>query len=170
MGLLGTELVGIEDPKGVDRKKLIVWVEIDRCLTDALSVVTGARLGRRSLKYLDYGKVAATFLNKESGRAVRILALDESRLSADRLYPSIESRKERQMSFYKEATIDDLFKIERVSVTLNQLDRPGHTRVRVTCQRCGEGVNNGREVVFEGGASLCKPCAQGTDYYQRLSE
>ena len=72
---LGCGLIGIQDPRGADRKKLIVWVEIDRCMADAVGAVTGARLGRRSLKFLDYGKVAATFLNIDSGDAVRI-ALD----------------------------------------------------------------------------------------------
>ena len=71
MALLGCRLLDIDDPRGADRKKLIVWVEIDRCMTDAISAVTGVRLGKRSLKYVDYGKVAATFLNTETKRAVR---------------------------------------------------------------------------------------------------
>ena len=68
MALLGCREIGIDDPRGADRKKLIVWVEIDRCMTDAISAVTGVRLGKRSLKYLDYGKVAATFFNTETKR------------------------------------------------------------------------------------------------------
>src|SRR5215203_3391043 len=78
MALLGCRAVGVEEPKGADRKKLIAWVEIDRCMADAVGAVTGARLGRRSLKYFDYGKVAATFLNTETGEAVRVVALEES--------------------------------------------------------------------------------------------
>ena len=61
MAVLGCHLTGIEDLYGHDRKKLLVWVEIDRCATDAVSAVTGVRLGKRSLKFLDYGKVTATF-------------------------------------------------------------------------------------------------------------
>src|ERR671924_1124983 len=79
MALLGCREIGVDDPRGADRKKLIVWVEIDRCMADAVSGVTGVRLGKRSLKYLDYGKVAATFLNSETKEAVRIVALEESR-------------------------------------------------------------------------------------------
>src|ERR671926_1268102 len=71
MALLGCRLIGVDDPRGADRRKLIVWVEIDRCMTDAISAVTGVRLGKRSLKYVDYGKVAATFLNTDTNRAVR---------------------------------------------------------------------------------------------------
>lgn len=95
MAVLGCELIGIDDPRGADRKRLIVWVEIDRCMADAVSAVTGARLGKRSLKYLDYGKVAATFLNTVTNEAVRIVALEESRLLADARHPEIESKSER---------------------------------------------------------------------------
>ena len=58
MALLGCDVLGIRDPRGSDQKKLIVWVEVDRCMTDAVSAVTGTRLGKRTLKFLDYGKVA----------------------------------------------------------------------------------------------------------------
>src|SRR2546421_12012976 len=86
MALQGCRLIGVEDPRGADRKKLIVWVEIDRCMTDAVSAATGVRLGKRSLKYVDYGKVAATFLNTKDERAVRIVALESSRTLADERY------------------------------------------------------------------------------------
>jgi formylmethanofuran dehydrogenase subunit E len=167
MALLGCELIGVEDPRGRGRKKIIVWVEIDRCLTDAVSAVTGVRLGKRSLKFLDYGKVAATFLNTENEHAVRIVARDESRLLADEQFPEVESRKERQMRFYREAKIEELFKIERVRVLLDDLDRPGHTRTRVVCAGCGEGVNNGREVTSADGVNLCQSCAGGA-YYEKV--
>ena len=86
MALLGCREIGIDDPRGADRKKLIVWVEIDRCMTDAISAVTGVRLGKRSLKYIDYGKVAATFLNTQLNRAVRIVALESRRALADQRF------------------------------------------------------------------------------------
>ena len=164
MAVLGCELIGIGDPRGADRKKFIVWVEVDRCMTDALSAVTGVRLGRRSLKFLDYGKVAATFLNTETGRAVRLAAHDSSRVLADSRYPSVESKKERQMRTYREASDAELFKIETVSVELRETDAPGRPRARVTCESCLEGVNDGREVEGEDGEILCLPCARGAYY------
>lgn len=167
MAVLGCELIGIADPRGADRKKFIVWVEVDRCMTDALSAVTGVRLGRRSLKFLDYGKVAATFLNTETGHAVRLAALDSSRNLADSRYSFVESKKERQMRAYREATDRELFKIERVSVELRETDAPGRPRSRVTCERCLEGVNDGRETVGQDGRVLCQPCAGGA-YYEVL--
>lgn len=167
MAQLGCRLVGVLDPRGADRKKLIVWVEIDRCMADAVGAVTGVRLGRRSLKYFDYGKVAATFLNTETGQAVRVVALDESRALADERYPQIESKKERQFRAYREADEAELFRAERVEVEYGEMDAPGRPRARVTCASCGEGVNDGRESVGADGVTLCRPCAQG-GYYKNL--
>jgi formylmethanofuran dehydrogenase subunit E len=167
MAVLGCRLIGVDDPRGADRKKLIVWVEIDRCMADAVGAVTGVRLGKRSLKYLDYGKVAATFYNTETGEAVRVVALEESRELADARHPEIESKKERQFRAYREATDEELFKVERVEVEYDELDMPGRPRSRVRCARCGEGVNDGREVAGPEGSVLCRPCASG-GYYRRL--
>ncbi|MDT4967960.1 MAG: hypothetical protein QOJ64_2697 [Acidobacteriota bacterium] len=169
MALLGCRSIGIPDPRGTDRKKLIVWVEIDRCMTDAVSAVTGVRLGRRSLKFLDYGKVAATFLNTETGDAVRLVALDESRKLADQRFPEIADRRQRQFRAYQDATDEELFKLDRVTVEYGELDAPGGVRKRVVCADCGEGVNDGREVVANDGTLRCRPCAIG-GYYSNLRE
>src|SRR3954471_2357272 len=74
MAVLGMEKLGIDDPRGKDRKRLVTFVEIDRCATDAIGVVTGCRLGKRALKFRDWGKMAATFVNLETDRAVRVAA------------------------------------------------------------------------------------------------
>ena len=164
MAVLGCQLIDVEDPRGADRKKLIVWVEIDRCMTDAIGAVTGVRLGRRSLKFFDYGKVAATFFNTETGRAVRVVALESSRALADERFPSIPAKKERQMLTYKEAADVELFRFKEVRVKYDDNDRPGHPRRRIICDSCGEGVNDAREVARDG-ATLCRPCSSGA-YYQ----
>src|SRR5215475_82244 len=79
MALCGLHELGINDPHGADRKRLVTFVEIDRCATDAIGVVTGCRLGKRALKFRDFGKVAATFCDLAENRAVRVLALESSR-------------------------------------------------------------------------------------------
>lgn len=167
MALLGCGLIGVNDPRGAERKKLLVWVEIDRCMTDAVSAVTGVRLGRRSLKYFDYGKVAATFLNLERGAAVRVVAREDSRALADERFPHLASKKERQMAAYREAQDEELFKVEEVSVALKEEDLPGRPRSRVHCAHCLEGVNDGREVLSRDGQKLCRPCAAG-GYYRTI--
>ena len=167
IALLGCRLLDIDDPRGADRKKLIVWVEIDRCMTDAISAVTGVRLGKRSLKYVDYGKVAATFLNTETKRAVRIVALESSRVLADERYSDIADKRTRQFRAYSEATDDELFKTELVSLELSDFDAPGSPRSRVVCAVCEEGVNDGREVIDANGDAICRGCHNGS-YYSKL--
>ena len=164
MALYGCQLVEIIDPRGADRKKLIVWVEIDRCMTDAISSVTGVRIGKRSLKYVDFGKVAATFFNLETTQGVRLLALESARELADNRYPHFNDKKSRQMAAYENASVEELFKVQRVSVNLTEFDLPGRPRSRVTCERCGEAVNDKREVVSTAGSFLCKGCFSGTYY------
>ena len=161
MAMLGCTLVGPEDPRAAGGNKMIVWVEIDRWLPDAVETVTGARLSKRTLKFLDYGKLAATFFNVDTGEAVRILALESSRGLADLRHPEIDSKHNRQMRTYREAADEELFVFSRVDLRLDELDAPGHPRSRVTCCRCDEGVNDGREVKTVEGSIFCRPCAFG---------
>ena len=168
MAVLGCHLTGIRDPRGAERKKLFVWVEIDRCVTDAITAVTGVRLGRRSLKFLDYGKVAATFLNLSENLAYRIVAKEESRELADALYPAVENKKERQMLTYREADVSVLFKIESVRLEVDEYEMPGRPRRRIICAQCGEGINDGRDLVNALNERVCRSCAFG-GYYQMIS-
>lgn len=164
LAMLGCRLVDVDDP--IHTKKLIVWVEIDRCATDAIQAVTGCKLGKRTLKYLDYGKVAATFLNTDAGRAVRIVARDDSReLVWKYAEPGME-KKEAQHFAYKIMPNDELFTVTPVKIDLPEMDMPGHPLRRVMCDACGEGVNDGREVTLVG-KTLCRPCASGA-YYKAM--
>jgi len=169
MAVLGCALVGIENPRGADRNKLVVWVEIDRWLADAVEAVTGARLGKRTLKFFDYGKLAATFLNVETGKAVRVVALESSGRLADLRHPEIENKYERQMRTYREAAEEELFGVTDVELQVRAKDLPGHPRSRVICHKCGEGVNDGREINLPDRITLCRPCVYGT-YYQPQQE
>lgn len=165
LAVLGCALLGIDDPRGADRDKFVVWIERDRWLADAVEVVTGARLGKRTLKFLDYGKRAATFLNVETGKTVRIAALESSRRLADLRHPEIADKYERQMLIYREAAEEDLFSVANVEVEVRDEDLPGHPRSRFICQKCGEGVNDGHEISVPDRITLCRPCVYGT-YYQ----
>ncbi len=103
MALLACQRLGVEEPRGADRKKLVSFVEIDRCATDAIGLVTGCRLGKRALKFRDWGKMAATFKNLATERAIRIVALENSRELARERYPQIENKGQQQMKAYREA-------------------------------------------------------------------
>ena len=109
MAMYGVRMLGLDDPAGKDRKRLVTFVEIDRCATDAVSVVTGCRLGKRALKFRDFGKVAATFCDLQADRAVRVTALESSKARARELYPDIEDRNQQQMRAYREMPDEELF-------------------------------------------------------------
>jgi formylmethanofuran dehydrogenase subunit E len=163
MALYGLDLIGIQDPKGRDRKRIYLFVEIDRCATDALQSVTGCSLGRRTMRFLDYGKMAATFVNLETGRAVRVVAREESKMLAKRYFPQIDDKHRCQLEAYRVMSEADLFVAEEVIVSIPPQDRPGRPTLRVRCEACGEFVQDGREAQRERRV-LCRPCASGAYY------
>jgi formylmethanofuran dehydrogenase subunit E len=164
MAMLGLQKLGIEDPRGKDRKRLVTFVEIDRCATDAVGVVTGCRLGKRALKFRDWGKVAATFVDVSAGRAYRIAARESSKALARSMHPEIENKNQQQMLAYREMADDDLFDVQAVTVELPPEEFPGYKGERAACARCGEGINFRREVVRDNQV-LCRACA-GEAYYR----
>src|ERR1700688_5190870 len=114
LAMLGVEKLGSDDARGKDRKRLVTFVEIDRCATDAIAVVTGCRLGKRALKFRDWGKMAATFVDLgikdvREGKAIRIAAKESSKALARAMHPEIESKNQQQMLAYRERPEADLF-------------------------------------------------------------
>jgi formylmethanofuran dehydrogenase subunit E len=164
MAMVGLREAGTSDPKGEDRKNIIVFVEMDRCATDAVQSVTGCSLGKRTMKFVDYGKMAATFVNLRTGKAVRVLAREESRDQAVALFPDISDKHKAQLEAYKVMAEHDLFEAMRVKVDLKPEDMPGRPLSRVQCQRCGEHVQDMREV-RNGEGVLCRSCAKESYYH-----
>lgn len=161
MAMLGCRLIGLDDPSSPDQiRRLIVYVEMDRCAADSVAYVTGAKLGRRSLKFMDYGIMAATFVNLETCGAYRILSTEESRSLAPLYAPEFADKIQQQIEAYKRMPDGVLFRMQQVHVPISEFDLPGPTRRKVTCRRCGQIVRDHREVLVDGKA-YCKPCAQG---------
>ncbi len=167
LAMLGISKLGIEDPHGKDRKRLVTFVEIDRCATDAVAVVTGCRLGKRALKFRDWGKVAATFVDVTTGKAVRVAAKESSKALARTMHPEIPDKNQQQMLAYREMKDEELFDSQWVKVELGPEEFPGYKGERVVCQQCGEGINFHREVRREGRV-LCRACA-GESYYTPIA-
>jgi formylmethanofuran dehydrogenase subunit E len=189
LAMLGCQRLGIDDPKGLvnpqDRKRLVTFIEIDRCATDAIAVVTGCRLGKRAIKFRDWGKMAATFVDLGSPlsaltsplspqgdtpvyKAIRIAALESSKQRARDLYPNIENKNQQQMLAYHELPIEDLFSEQWVAVPIHPREMPGYKSARITCEVCGEGINYDREVRHDE-KILCEGCASPESrYYQPI--
>jgi formylmethanofuran dehydrogenase subunit E len=191
LAMLGCERLGIDDPKGLvipkDRKRLVTFIEIDRCATDAIAVVTGCRLGKRAIKFRDWGKMAATFVDLASPitpnlsppqpqegvapiyKGIRIAALESSKQRARDLYPHIENKNRQQMLAYRELPNEELFSEQWVAVPLHPREMPGYKSARISCEICGEGINYDREVRRDG-KILCESCASPESrYYQLLT-
>jgi formylmethanofuran dehydrogenase subunit E len=183
MAMLALNRLNIDDPRvrtlpdgslSPDRKRLVTFVEIDRCATDAIAVVTGCRVGKRALKLRDFGKMAATFIdlneklgNTDDYRALRVVALETSKSRARELYPHLE-KNAQQMNAYRELPDDELFSTEWVRVPLPPSEFPGYRGERVACARCGEGVNFDR-FIEQKEERLCLACANpSTLYYKPL--
>jgi formylmethanofuran dehydrogenase subunit E len=167
MGMLGLSLLGYEaplDPQSI--KKVVVIVEIDRCAADALATVTGVKLGRRSLKFKDYGIMAATFVNLPNGRAVRIRVREDCRAKAAAEYSEIKSAQIREIEAYQVMSATDLFWVDDVAVDLPPEELPGWKGDKAICTRCGTEIRNRREVTRDG-RILCRVCA-GAGYFERL--
>lgn len=169
MAMLGCRLIGLDEPTRIDQiKKLIVFVEMDRCTGDAVAYVTGVKLGRRSLKYMDYGIMAATFVNLETNNAFRVISTEEARDLATVYAPEIPDKYPRQLEAYKRMPDSVLFRVQKVRVDMSEYDLPGPTRKKVSCSRCGQVVRDNRELI-KNGYILCKPCAHGA-YFSEAKE
>jgi formylmethanofuran dehydrogenase subunit E len=163
----GLQKIGIDDPLSDRwRKNIMVYVEVDRCAADAVMVVTGCRVGKRTLKMVDYGIMAATFINLESGLAVRVVAREEARALAPRYAPDVSDKYDQQRQAYRVMPDDELLHFEEVRVTIPAEDMPGSPISRVICEKCGEHIVDMREI-RQGGSVLCRSCAEG-GYFKRL--
>lgn len=159
MAMLGCRLLGLDQPTSREQiKKFLVYVEMDRCTADAVAHVTGVKLGRRSLKFMDYGIMAATFVHLETSRAYRILSTEESRALSDIYAPEENRKSQQQLIAYKKMPDSVLFKVQEVQVNVNELDLPGPTRKKTVCSRCGQVVRDGREIILDQ-KPVCKPCS-----------
>jgi formylmethanofuran dehydrogenase subunit E len=180
MAMLGLRRLGIGNPRArfledgrlnPERKRLVTFVEIDRCATDAIGVVTGCRVGKRALKLKDWGKMAATFVDLEARlggdgyKGVRVVALESSKERAQERYPGME-KNAAQMKAYREMADEELFGEQWVTVELAASEFPGYKGERLACARCGEGVNFDR-FVERGGEKLCMGCGGAEGLYYR---
>jgi len=180
MAMLAMRRLGVDDPRqrfaadgslNTDRKRLVTFVEIDRCATDAIGVVTACRVGKRALKLRDFGKMAATFidlnakLDGDEYKGLRVVALESSKARAKELYPELE-KNAQQMKSYREMPDEELFSEQWVRVPLPPSEFPGYKSERVVCARCGEGVNFDRFIERDG-ERLCLACADTERRYYK---
>jgi len=164
MCLVALTRLDIHDPVR-PKRRLVVIVETDRCLPDAVQLVTGCRLGNRTLKLQDTGKMGAVFIDLQNDRAIRLAALESANHEAAELFPALE-RTDALSRAYRVLADHELFSEQRVRVLLAPEDLPGYHAPRVICARCGESIAFRREAQ-EDGRIFCCTCA-ASSYYEVL--
>ncbi len=152
MARYGCRELGIDDPRSY--RDLMVYVEMDRCATDAVSATCGVTLGKRRLKFVDYGKMAATFVDLATGKAVRLAPQPDVPHVAGDVDP---------IEFWNDWTDERLFSCAPVVVDIPEEDKPGSRSPHAVCATCGERISNAREVIKDG-QTLCRACAFGAYY------
>jgi formylmethanofuran dehydrogenase subunit E len=160
--VIGTRLtIAAMNALGMDPMKrnrdLIVFVEIDRCVTDAVQAITGCSLGHRSLKYFNYGRFAAVFYNQTSKQAIRVSPVKRPHSSSEDI-----------IQIYRTAPDEELVRLEEVTVDVDPSDLPGKPQRVDECSRCGERIFDNKCVVADGKLT-CRACANGA-YYTALKK
>jgi len=154
IAIIGLEAIGIADPKGADRKDFMVYVESDRCASDAILAITGCHPGKRTLKVFNYGKMAATFVNLKTGKAVRVSAKNRE---GDVVTTREMIEKNPRGDDYLMVADEELFDVREVTVNIPEGELPGKPARIVTCVSCGERVMDMRDVSIDG-KYYCIPC------------
>jgi formylmethanofuran dehydrogenase subunit E len=162
MGILGAQTLGLAAPR--EDKRLLTFVETDGCAADAISVATGCRVGARTLRVIDFGKVAATFVDVKTEQAVRVVPRLSVRERARAYAPDATSRWQAQLLGYQRMPEAELLEVQPVALAFSLAKLLSKAGQRATCQHCGEEVINEREVVRDG-VTLCRACA-GQAYYR----
>jgi formylmethanofuran dehydrogenase subunit E len=159
MSMLGLGLLGYPCPLAwPEIKNVVGFVEIERCLADAVGTATGLRLGRGSLKFVNLGLLAATFLDIPTWRAVRVISKDDARDLVDQYVPGENDAHARQTAAYRQMSDYELFEVQNVTVHLPPDELPGARPPKVVCDQCGVNIRSG-QVKKINGRNLCAVCA-----------
>lgn len=161
MGLYAGELLGLAVPQ--KEKRLFTFIETDGCLLDGVAVSTGCTVGARTMRVVDFGKMAATFVNRESGEALRIIPHPTARKLCSKYATDATDRWHAYLFGYQEMPEEELLQAQPVQLSVSLAAIVSRSDARTICVRCGEEIFNQREIVVEG-TVLCRACA-GQAYY-----
>ena len=165
LGLAGASALGLSLPRC--DKRLLVILETDGCFADGVESVTECSVGHRTLRIHDYGKIALTVVDVQSGAGLRVTPRADVRDRAEfysRQSVPDEDRPYFQMLYgYQLMPEAALATIQSVHLLTPVEAIVSHPNARACCQACGEEIFNDRQVAREGQV-LCRACA-GDAYY-----
>lgn len=163
MGMRAAIELGLDLPQAGKNKRLFTFMETDGCAADGVSVATGCWVGRRTMRIVDFGKVAATFVDTLTGSAVRIFPHPDCRNSARQQIPDNIKRWQAMLMAYQTMPDEELLIAQPVVLSVSLEAIISRPKVRTLCDHCGEEIINEREV-WVSGQCLCRACA-GEAYY-----
>jgi len=162
IGLAGMTAFDFDLPPA--KKQLLAISETDGCFVDGLTAATGCTVGHRTLRVEDFGKVAVTFVDTQTGHSIRVAPLPDIRERAFSYVPDESRRYFAQLRAYQVMPDDELLTIQEVILDTpidKMISRPG---IHVDCDVCGEEIINNREIL-RNGLTLCRTC-DGGGYYR----
>ncbi len=162
MGIYGAEFLGLPYPQ--ENKRLYAIVETDGCFADGVASATGCTLGHRTMRLMDYGKVAASFIDTKTNQAVRIRPRLDVRQQAEFYTETCQSRWHTQLEAYQKMPLDVLLEATPIDLTISMPDIISRPGIRVNCTTCGEEIINEREVMLNNHV-YCQACV-GQGYYK----
>ncbi len=167
MALAALDILELAAP--ITRQTGLVIVETDGCFADGVEAACGATVGHRTLRVEDLGKVAATFVDVRTGRAIRLCPRPEARLRARLYVPGEDQHYFAQLRGYQVMPVDELFRVEEVLLHPPLAAILSVPSARAICHACGEEIINERQVVV-GGMTLCVACARGSYYRPSMAQ
>jgi len=152
-------------------EEIVAIVETDACCADAVQVITGCTFGKGNFIYHDYGKHAFTFVNRQSGKGVRVSRKPEENLAPNgrhgELMEKIKSNaatEPERIEFQKlheaksmeilDKTPESLFFINEVKISM-----PDKARIEpsIPCDRCNEPTMSSKLEPI-GSQMICRGC------------
>lgn len=166
MGMLAAQYLQLALPQ--NDKRLLTLVEADGCFSDGIAAATGCFVGRRTLRVMDYGKIAATFVDTHTNRAVRLTPRSAARDLAARYAPEATNSWEAYLYGYQRLPDEELLEVQRVELITPLAQIISTPEAKTVCALCGEEIFNEREVLRDD-LTICQSCA-GNGYYRVTSD
>lgn len=151
-------------------EEIVAIVETDACCADAVQVITGCTFGKGNFIYKDHGKMAFAFLNRDTGKAIRLVLKADTLPRKQRHLELIkkmqsetasESERNEFKKLHKERSfeilekpIEELFDVQELNMEL-----PPKAKIEPSkpCENCGE-PTMASKLSEVNGKMLCRSC------------
>lgn len=170
IGIRASELA-LRELGPLENINLVAVSETDMCGVDAIQAITGCTYGKGNFMHRDYGKMAFSFYDRNTGSGIRavlkttasgneypemraLMAKDLSGQTSTEEKERLTNLRADQQNRFMTLKLDDMFEISRLTAGL---PRPAMVLESLTCEGCGESVMESRTRRYDG-KTFCIPC------------